>query len=60
MINRLDSEEIVKQTTDTFRTLMAHRSVDVSSDDYDAVRNFLKELLSNYVDNQKLTGVQEE
>lgn len=60
MINRLDGEEIIKRTVDQFRTLMAHRSVDLSANDYDATVNFLKDMLSNYVDNQHLTGVQED
>lgn len=60
MINRLDVEDITKQTTNTFRTLMAHHSVDLSSEDFDKLRNFLTDTLSNYVDNQMLTGVQED
>jgi hypothetical protein len=60
VINRLDVEEITKRTVDTFRTLMSHHSVDLSSNDFDATRNFLEDMLSNYVDNQMLTGVQED
>lgn len=60
MINRLDAEEITKRTTDTFRTLMSHHSVDLSSEDFEKLMNFLKDTLSNYIDNQMLTGVQED
>jgi hypothetical protein len=58
MINSLDAEEIIKQTSNTFRTLMQHRSVDITSNDLTAVRNFLEDMLSNYLDNQHLTGAQ--
>ena len=58
MINRLDAEEIARKTTDSFRTYVAHLRVDLSGDDLDKTLNFLKEMLSNYVDDKHILDTQ--
>lgn len=54
MINKFDAQEIAKYTADVFQNKMAHRSVDCTSEDYEAIMNFAMNHLSKYVDNRHI------
>ena len=58
MINKYDAQEIAASITDIYRVKLAQRSVDVTSDELDAVRNFIHESLSNKIDNAMIQNSQ--
>jgi len=58
MINTYDAQEIATAIADIYRTKCAQRRVDLTTDEIDAVRNFVYESLSNKVDNSMIQNVQ--
>ena len=54
MINKYDAAEIAKATADGFRTRVAHRSVDITGDDYELVIKTCVDILESLVDNSQI------
>ncbi len=56
MINKIEAEKLADTIADQLRVRLSYHSVTMELEDQDALRNYLHELLSNYVSDQLMTG----
>jgi len=58
MINKHDAAEIAKNTAETFRVKTAHRGVDLTGDEYDAIIAVCTDILEGKIDNSMIQDKQ--
>jgi hypothetical protein len=58
MMNQVDQQELATSIADIFRVKMAHRNVNVSTDDIMQVRGAIKAITDQYVDNSMIQNTQ--